>query len=119
MPTMPKLILAALLKGMPFVIIIVSSGIYAAKRKRILGAMLALGCIAIAIPNIFSIFAHIYVRTHSVADYGKLMMPISVCSITGWYMASIAIAAILLNKLRKSDNNLVEDIATNAANPHQ
>ena len=95
---MPKLILAAVLKGLPFVIIIVSSGIYAAKRKSIPGAMLALGCIAIAIQNIFSVFAQIYVRTHSVADYGRLMMLISMCSITGWYMISIAIAAILINK---------------------
>jgi len=101
---MPKLILAALLRGLPFIIIIVSSGIYAVKRKSILGAMLALGCIAIAIPNIFSIFAHIYIRTHSVEDYGRLMMPISVSIIAGWYMISIAIASMLTNKLRKSDN---------------
>jgi hypothetical protein len=109
MPTMPKLILAALLRGLPFVIIIVSSGIYAVKRKSILGAMLALGCIAIAIPNIFSIFAHIYIRTHSVEDYGRLMMPISVSNIAGWYTISIVIAAILIDKLRKSDNNALEN----------
>ena len=119
MPTVPKMILAAVLRGLPFVIIIVSSGIYAVKRKSILGGMLAIGCIAIAVPSVFSIFAHLYIRTHTVADYGRIMLPMSICSLTGWYVSSIACALLMFWKRRRSDNNLVEDIATNAANSHQ
>jgi len=105
MPTMPKLILTAALKGLPFLIIIVSSGVYSARRKSIAGGMIALGCLAIAVHSTWMTFAPIWLRTHTPEEYGRIILPMSIASFAGWYMISIAIAAILIHKARTSDNN--------------
>ena len=98
-----KLILAAIIRGLPYCIIVVSAGIYAAKRKSIPSGLLALGFLGVAVKDIWSLFAPVWMRTHTPEEYGRIMLPLSICSVIGLYIVSIAIAAMLIQK-GKTDN---------------
>jgi len=111
-----KLVLAALIRGLPYVVIIGAAGIYAARQKSILGALLALGCAGVAGKDIWSIFAPIWMRTHTVEEYGSMLLPLSVCSVAGLYMFSIALAVILIRK-GKTPDNTSEGIVAKRAEP--
>lgn len=105
MPTISKLMFAAVLKGLPFLIIIVSSGIYAARHKSIAGGLIAFGGMAIAIQTIWSVFVPVWLRTHTPEEYGRIMLPMSICGLAGWYLVSTALAVMLMRTGRTSDNN--------------
>ena len=100
-----KLILAALIRGLPYVIIVVFAGIYAVKHKSVLSVLLAIGFLGVAVKDVFSIFAPVWLRTHTMEQYGNIMLPLSICSVAGLYIVSIAIAVMLIRKGKKSDNN--------------
>ena len=112
-----KLVLAALIRGLPYVVIIVSAGIVAAKRKSIAAALLALGCAGVAAKDIWSIFAPIWMRAYSIQDYSIINTRFSVCSVAGLYLLSIALAVILLRRGKMSDNRMPEDTARKLADP--
>jgi hypothetical protein len=101
---MQDLILSAVLRGVPYLIVIVSAAVFAVRRKSIIGALMAAGCAAIAIQPVWSIFAPAYLRTHTPAEYGTIILPMSVCSLAGWYVLSVTIAVLLLQKGNKSGN---------------
>ncbi len=98
-----KLILAALIRGLPYGIIVVSAGIYAAKRKNVLSGLLAVGFLGVAAKDIWSIFAPIWMRSYSIEQYSNISLRLSICSVIGLYIVSITIDAMLITK-GKTDN---------------
>ena len=106
-----KLVIAAVIRGLPYVVIIVSAGIYSVKRRSIVGALLVIGCAGIAAKDIWFIFAPIWTRTQTAVEYSRITLPLSICSVIGLYVFSIALAMLLMLKEKKSDNKVLEDSA--------
>jgi hypothetical protein len=101
-----KFVLAAIVQGLPYVIIIVCTGISAIKRKSYVTGVLALGFAAVGARDILSVFAPVLMRTLLMEEYSHIANALSILGIAGRYVVSVALAVILLTKRRKSDNNL-------------
>jgi len=114
MPTLPKLIFGATIHALPLLVIIVAAGFYSARRKSILGGLIAVGIFAIAVQKVWSMFAPLWLRTHTPAEYGRIVLPMAICSLVGWYLVSIALAVILMGPQRSSDNKRIDLTFQNA-----
>lgn len=114
-----KLVLAALIRAAPYAVIIASAAVYSARRRSLAGAFLALGCAGVAAKDIWSIFAPVWMRTHSVQEYGNINLGLSICSVAGLYLLAIAVAVILARKAKTPDNQgpEAEDAARRPAGP--
>jgi hypothetical protein len=115
MLTLSELVLGLVLHGLPFLIIILSAGIYAARHKSILWGLVAVGCIGIATRTIWSFFAPTLARTHTVQEFADINRLVAICRLAGWYILSIALAIVLVQKRRTPDNKRVELIGTDRA----
>ncbi len=100
-----KLVLAAVVKGVPYIVIMAAAAVHSARRRSVAAAVLALGVAGIAAHNIWSVFMPIWLRNHTPEEYGRMILPYSIAYTAGWYVASVAIAVLLFQKRNASDNN--------------
>ena len=91
-----KLVLAALVRGLPYLVIIVSAFIRAVTRKSIAAGVLAVGCAGVAAKDIWGIFTPILMRAYSVEQYSIINLRFSIGAVAGLYLLSIALGFILL-----------------------